>query len=123
MPRDSDAVDERFNLHAAVTLDADDDVGRERRCRYLMRPAFSLSRIQMRRDGNVSYRVKKLGSGARGGDSSTDRGRETARSQGKSDEDGPQEERLLGVLGGPCRERLRGLGLRKKWARLHGPTL
>ena len=45
MPRDSDAVvHERFNLHAGVTLGADDDVGRERLCRYLMRPAFSLSR-------------------------------------------------------------------------------
>jgi hypothetical protein len=52
---------ERFNLHASVTLGANDDVGRERLCRYLLRPAFSLARIPVRKDGCVSYRVKKLG--------------------------------------------------------------
>jgi hypothetical protein len=52
---------ERFNLHAAVTLRADDDTGRERLCRYLTRPAFSLGRIHLRKDGAVTYRVKKLG--------------------------------------------------------------
>ncbi len=50
---------ERFNLHASVHLDAHDDLGRERLCRYLTRPAFSLARLRVRRDGNVSYRVKK----------------------------------------------------------------
>ena len=58
--RVTDAVThERFNLHASVHLDALDDLGRERLCRYLCRPAFSLARLRMRRDGNVSYRVKK----------------------------------------------------------------
>ena len=62
MHRDTDAVvHERFNLLASVTLAAEDDLGRERLCRYLMRPAFSLSRFRMRRDGLVTYRVKKLG--------------------------------------------------------------
>ena len=56
----TDAVThERFNLHASVHLAAHDDLGRERLCRYLTRPAFSLARLRVRRDGNVSYRVKK----------------------------------------------------------------
>ena len=63
-PRVTDAVThERFNLHASVHLDAHDDLGRERLCRYLCRPAFSLARLRMRRDGNVSYRVKKASRG------------------------------------------------------------
>ena len=32
-------------------------LGRERLCRYLNRPAFSLARLRAGRDGNVSYRV------------------------------------------------------------------
>ena len=42
-----------------VHIEAHDDLGRERLCRYLNRPAFSLARLRVRRDGNVSYRVKK----------------------------------------------------------------
>jgi hypothetical protein len=58
----SDAVThERFNLHANLTISESDDLGRERLCRYLTRPAFSLARIALRRDGTVSYRVKKHG--------------------------------------------------------------
>ena len=63
-PRVRDAaVHERFNLHASVHLGADDDLGRERLCRYLARPAFSLARFGLRRDGLVVYRVKKAGRG------------------------------------------------------------
>jgi hypothetical protein len=63
-PRVRDAaVHERFNLHASVHLAAHDDLGRERLCRYLARPAFSLSRLTVRRDGLVVYRVKKAGRG------------------------------------------------------------
>jgi len=63
-PRVTEAVThERFNLHASVHLEAHDDLGRERLCRYLCRPAFSLARLRMRRDGNVSYRVKKASRG------------------------------------------------------------
>lgn len=63
-PRVTDAVThERFNLHASVHLAANDDVGRERLCRYLNRPAFSLARLRLRRDGTVSYRVKKASRG------------------------------------------------------------
>jgi hypothetical protein len=63
-PRETDAaVYERFNLHATVRLAANDDVGRERLCRYLTRPAFSLARLRLRRDGMVVYRVKNAGRG------------------------------------------------------------
>jgi hypothetical protein len=63
-PRVTDAVThERFNLHASVCLAANDDLGRERLCRYLTRPAFSLARLRVRRDGTVSYRVKKASRG------------------------------------------------------------
>jgi hypothetical protein len=50
-------------LHASVHLAAHDDLGRERLCRYLARPAFSLARFGVRRDGLVVYRVKKAGRG------------------------------------------------------------
>jgi len=40
----------RFNLHASVHLAAHDDLGRERLCRYLARPAFSLARFGVRTD-------------------------------------------------------------------------
>ena len=50
---------QRFNLHAGVSLRAEDDVGRERLCRYLTRPAFALARLRRERDGNLTYRVKK----------------------------------------------------------------
>jgi len=63
-PRLTDAaVHERFNLHASVHLAAHDDLGRERLCRYLARPAFSLARFGVRRDGLVVYRVKNAGRG------------------------------------------------------------
>src|SRR5690606_7956822 len=38
---------------------ADDDLGRERLCRYGLRPPFSLSRFRVLRDGRISYRVKQ----------------------------------------------------------------
>ena len=57
------AVHERFNLHASVHVPAHDDLGRERLCRYLARPAFSLARFGVRRDGLVVYRVKRAGRG------------------------------------------------------------
>jgi hypothetical protein len=48
-----------FNLHASLTIAADDDLGRERLCRYGLRPPFSLARFRVLRDGRISYRVKK----------------------------------------------------------------
>jgi Putative transposase len=52
-----------FNLHAAVTITAHDDMGRERLCRYGARPPFSLAKLRVLKDGNVSYLVKKVGRG------------------------------------------------------------
>jgi hypothetical protein len=46
-------------LHASLTIAAEDDLGRERRCRYGLRPPFSLARFRVLRDGRISYRVKK----------------------------------------------------------------
>jgi hypothetical protein len=46
-------------MHASLTIGADDDLGRERLCRYGLRPPFSLSRFRVLRDGRISYRVKK----------------------------------------------------------------
>ena len=59
-PRVDEAVTRYgFNLHAGLTIAAEDDLGRERLCRYGLRPAFSLSRFRVLRDGRISYRVKK----------------------------------------------------------------
>jgi hypothetical protein len=59
----SDAVtNERFNLHASVHLPRTTTLGASL-CRYRNRPAFSLARLRLRRDGNVSYRVKKANRG------------------------------------------------------------
>jgi hypothetical protein len=55
----------RFNLHAGVALADHDDVGRERLCRYLTRPAFSVARLRLERDGHYTYRVKRAGRGGR----------------------------------------------------------
>jgi len=48
-----------FNMHASLTISADDALGRERLCRYGLRPPFSLSRFRVLRDGRICYRVKK----------------------------------------------------------------
>ncbi len=45
------------------SVPAHDDLARERLCRYLARPAFSLARLGVRRDGLVVYRVKNAGCG------------------------------------------------------------
>lgn len=43
-----DASDfEGFNLHASVRIDADDDLGRERLCRYGARPPLALDRLRV----------------------------------------------------------------------------
>jgi hypothetical protein len=61
LPAKTDAiVFERFNLHANVRIPAEDDTGRERLCRYIMRPPFALRRFRRLRDGNIAYRVKKV---------------------------------------------------------------
>jgi hypothetical protein len=57
--RDEAVTRHGFNMHASLTIGADDDLGRERLCRYGLRPPFSLSRFRVLRDGRISYRVKK----------------------------------------------------------------
>ena len=59
----SAAVAHHFNLHASVRIEADDDIGRERLCRYMARPAISLGRLSKLADGRIAYRVKKLRGG------------------------------------------------------------
>ena len=57
------AVHERFNLNASAHVPAHEELARERLCRYLARPAFSLARLGVRRDDLVVYRVKNAGRG------------------------------------------------------------
>jgi hypothetical protein len=53
------AVDrDGFNLHAGVRIEAGDDLGRERLCRYGARPPLSLERLRRLLGGRVAYRVK-----------------------------------------------------------------
>jgi hypothetical protein len=47
-----------FNLHAGVRIEAGDDLGRERLCRYGARPPLSLERLRRLPGGRVAYRVK-----------------------------------------------------------------
>ncbi|HWL86818.1 MAG TPA: transposase, partial [Polyangiaceae bacterium] len=54
---------EGFNLHASVAIDADDDLGRERLCRYGARPPLSLERLRRLPAGRIGYRIKRLRGG------------------------------------------------------------
>jgi len=47
-----------FNLHADVRIEAGDDVGRERLCRYAARPPVALDRLRRLPGGRVAYRLK-----------------------------------------------------------------
>jgi hypothetical protein len=47
-----------FDVHCAVRIEADDDVGRERLVRYCTRPPFALDRIEVLRDGRIAYQLK-----------------------------------------------------------------
>ncbi len=47
---------EGFNLHAGVRIEAGDDVGRERSCRYGARPPLSLERLRRLPGGRFAYR-------------------------------------------------------------------
>jgi hypothetical protein len=49
-----------FNLHAGVRIEAGDDLGRERLCRYGARPPLSLERLRRLPGGRVAYRVKYM---------------------------------------------------------------
>ena len=47
-----------FDVHCAVRIASEDDVGREKLVRYCARPPLSLDRIEVLRDGRISYRMK-----------------------------------------------------------------
>ena len=47
-----------FNLHAGVALSALDREGRERLCRYLLRPPVSDDRLSLREDSRVALQLK-----------------------------------------------------------------
>ena len=47
-----------FDVHCAVRIAADDDEGRERLVRYCARPPFALDRIEVLKDGRVTYLMK-----------------------------------------------------------------
>jgi hypothetical protein len=57
------AEHEGFNLHAGVHIAAGDDMGRERLCRYGLRPPISLERLRRLRDGRIALRVKYASAG------------------------------------------------------------
>jgi len=52
-----------FNLHAGVRIEAGDDMGRERLCRYAARPPLSLERLRRLPGGRIAYRLKYVSRG------------------------------------------------------------
>ncbi|MFI5298193.1 MAG: transposase, partial [Polyangiales bacterium] len=63
--RPNDAANaDGFDVHAAVRIRDDDDLGREKLVRYCARPPFALDRIERLPDGNIAYRVKYARRGA-----------------------------------------------------------
>lgn len=52
------ATIDRFDVHCAVRLAADDDQGRERLVRYCTRPPFAIARIEVLRDGRIAYAIR-----------------------------------------------------------------
>ena len=52
-------MDHNFSLHAGVTVAAHDRAGRERLCRYAARPPLADAQITLRRDGQVSIKLRK----------------------------------------------------------------
>jgi hypothetical protein len=55
---------EGFELHADVVVAATDREGRERLCRYILRPPFVLERLSRTSDGRVAYERKYQSRGA-----------------------------------------------------------
>jgi hypothetical protein len=52
-----------FNLHAGVRIEAGDDLGRERLCRYGARPPLSIERLRRLPGRRVAYRLKYVSRG------------------------------------------------------------
>jgi len=53
------AVLDGFSLHAGVRIHASDRDGRERLCRYILRPPLALHRLSRGEDGGLLYRMKR----------------------------------------------------------------
>jgi hypothetical protein len=49
-----------FDLHANVWVSANDRVGVERLCRYVLRPPFAQERLRLRGDGRVALELKRV---------------------------------------------------------------
>ena len=49
---------EGFDLHANVWVSANDRAGRERLCRYVLRPPFAQERLRLQSDGRVALELK-----------------------------------------------------------------
>ena len=49
---------EGFDLHANVWVSANDRAGRERLCRYVLRPPFAQERLRLRSDGRIALELK-----------------------------------------------------------------
>jgi hypothetical protein len=47
-----------FDLHANVWVSAHDRAGRERLCRYILRPPFAQERLRLRSDGRIVLELK-----------------------------------------------------------------
>jgi len=65
--RDTEAVTSRgprqahlegFDLHANVWVSGSDRAGRERLCRYILRPPFAQERLRLRSDGRIALELK-----------------------------------------------------------------
>jgi hypothetical protein len=48
-----------FSLHAGIRIHANDGDGRERLCRYILRPPLALHRLSRSEDGTLLYRMKR----------------------------------------------------------------
>jgi hypothetical protein len=53
-----------YSLHAGVRIHANDREGRERLCRYALRPPLALDRLSRGEDGRLLYRMKRPRDGA-----------------------------------------------------------
>lgn len=49
-----------FDVHAATRVSANDKAGRERLCRYLLRPPISHERLKLLPDGRVQLKLKRV---------------------------------------------------------------
>jgi len=63
VPDEEAAIDRGFNVHASVRIEAEDDLGRERLCRYAARPPLAIDRLRRLPGGKLSYRIKSLRAG------------------------------------------------------------